>query len=170
MTEELSGQQGITLRLAVQRDARSIGAVFDAAVRVGWTYLGDLAATPMFTRQDWEQLVSDNQPPNALLVAVDKRTGWWATPSPIPKTARCSSCSSIPRTPVAGSAELFSTAPTTRCARPDARRHICSCTSQNERALAVSAAAGYRPDGSDRVSDFRGTPIRELRLVKPLRT
>jgi RimJ/RimL family protein N-acetyltransferase len=39
---------------------------------------------------------------------------------------------------------------------------------QNERALAVYAAAGYRPDGSDRVSDFRGMPVRELRLVKRL--
>jgi RimJ/RimL family protein N-acetyltransferase len=39
---------------------------------------------------------------------------------------------------------------------------------KNERALAVYAAAGYRPDGTDRVSDFRGTEIRELRLVKPL--
>jgi ribosomal-protein-alanine N-acetyltransferase len=39
---------------------------------------------------------------------------------------------------------------------------------QNERALAVYAAAGYRPDGSDRGSDFRGTRIRELRLVRGL--
>ena len=39
---------------------------------------------------------------------------------------------------------------------------------QNERALAVYAAAGYRADGSDRVSDFRGTRVREVRLVKPL--
>ena len=39
---------------------------------------------------------------------------------------------------------------------------------QNERALAVYTAAGYRPDGSDRVSDFRGTRLRELRLVKEL--
>jgi hypothetical protein len=38
----------------------------------------------------------------------------------------------------------------------------------NERALAVYTAAGYRPDGSDRVSDFRGTRARELRLVKQL--
>jgi hypothetical protein len=29
---------------------------------------------------------------------------------------------------------------------------------QNERALAVYASAGYRPDGSSRESDFRGTP------------
>jgi len=39
---------------------------------------------------------------------------------------------------------------------------------QNERALAVYFAAGYEPDGSDRVSDFRGTRVRELRLVKRL--
>jgi hypothetical protein len=32
--------------------------------------------------------------------------------------------------------------------------------------MAVYAAAGYRPDGGDRVSDFRGTRIRELRLIK----
>jgi len=39
---------------------------------------------------------------------------------------------------------------------------------QNERALAVYTAAGYRPDGSDRVSDFRGTRVREVRLVTQL--
>jgi RimJ/RimL family protein N-acetyltransferase len=36
------------------------------------------------------------------------------------------------------------------------------------RALAVYASAGYRPDGTDRESDFRGAAIRELRLVKRL--
>jgi ribosomal protein S18 acetylase RimI-like enzyme len=39
---------------------------------------------------------------------------------------------------------------------------------QNERALAVYRAAGYRPDGTVRESDFRGVALRELRLVKPL--
>jgi ribosomal protein S18 acetylase RimI-like enzyme len=39
---------------------------------------------------------------------------------------------------------------------------------QNERAVAGCAAAGYRPDGSNRVSEFRGTRLRELRLVKQL--
>jgi RimJ/RimL family protein N-acetyltransferase len=39
---------------------------------------------------------------------------------------------------------------------------------RNERALAVYAAAGYRPDGYVRESDFGGTDIRELRLVKRL--
>jgi RimJ/RimL family protein N-acetyltransferase len=39
---------------------------------------------------------------------------------------------------------------------------------QNLRALAVYAAAGYLPDGGDRVSNFRGTRVREVRLVKTL--
>src|SRR3954454_6316604 len=39
---------------------------------------------------------------------------------------------------------------------------------QNERALAVYRAAGYRPDGTIRESDFRGTALREPRLVRPL--
>jgi hypothetical protein len=39
----------ITLRPAVPSDAAAIGAVFDAAVRAGWAYLGDLAAESMFT-------------------------------------------------------------------------------------------------------------------------
>lgn len=37
-----------------------------------------------------------------------------------------------------------------------------------EGALAVYAAAGYRPDSTDRVSHWRGTQIRELRLVNAL--
>lgn len=39
---------------------------------------------------------------------------------------------------------------------------------ENERALAVYGAAGYRRDGSVRESDFRGLHLREPRLVKPL--
>jgi ribosomal protein S18 acetylase RimI-like enzyme len=39
---------------------------------------------------------------------------------------------------------------------------------RNERALAVYRAAGYRPDGAIRDSEFRGIAIRELRLVKVL--
>jgi hypothetical protein len=33
---------------------------------------------------------------------------------------------------------------------------------------ALDTSAGYRPDGSIRESDFGGTTIRELRLVKQL--
>jgi RimJ/RimL family protein N-acetyltransferase len=39
---------------------------------------------------------------------------------------------------------------------------------RNQRALAVYAAAGYRPDGQAREADFRGQHTRELRLFKLL--
>jgi ribosomal protein S18 acetylase RimI-like enzyme len=39
---------------------------------------------------------------------------------------------------------------------------------ENERALAVYEAGGYRRDGSVRESDFRGVHLREPRMVKPL--
>jgi hypothetical protein len=54
----------ITLRPAERRDAAAIGAVFDAAGSAGWSYLGNLAAEPMFTSEDWEQFEADHQPPN----------------------------------------------------------------------------------------------------------
>ena len=62
----------INLRRATAGDAQAIGAVFDAAVRVGWTYLGELAQQPMFSPEDWERLVADHAPPNVLLVATDE--------------------------------------------------------------------------------------------------
>jgi ribosomal protein S18 acetylase RimI-like enzyme len=39
---------------------------------------------------------------------------------------------------------------------------------QNQRALAVYAAAGYIPSGTVRESDFRGIHLREPRLVAKL--
>jgi hypothetical protein len=48
---------GVALRRARAEDAPAIGAVFDAAVREGWSFLGDLVVEPMFTPQDWVQLV-----------------------------------------------------------------------------------------------------------------
>jgi len=63
---------GIRLRQAAASDAQAIGAVFDAAVRVGWTYLGDLATEPMFSAADWDKDVADHAPPNVLLVATDE--------------------------------------------------------------------------------------------------
>jgi hypothetical protein len=49
-----------------------------------------------------------------------------------------------------------------------AAKRSCSCTSKTFERKRFYAAAGYRPDGSDRISEFRGTRIREVRLVKQL--
>ena len=71
MNSATTHMPGITLRRAIPGDAPDIAAVFDAAVRTGWSYLGELVAEPMFTSDDWEQLVADQLHPNVLLVAVD---------------------------------------------------------------------------------------------------
>jgi hypothetical protein len=61
----------ISIRRARPGDAQPIGAVFDAAVREGWGYMGELARTPMFPPKEWDDLVIEHEPPNALLVAID---------------------------------------------------------------------------------------------------
>jgi ribosomal protein S18 acetylase RimI-like enzyme len=159
---------GITVRRATARDAQAIGAVFDAAVRAGWRYLGELVDEPMFGPDEWDRLVSDHAPPNVLLVAADQagRVVGYAAAHP-------------------ADGELFllfvhpasagrGVGRTLLDAAHDALR-AAGCTEaflftheQNERALKVYASAGYRPDGTVRESEFRGTAIRELRLVKPL--
>src|SRR4051794_32725020 len=60
----------VTIRRATAADARAIGAVFDAAVRVNWTYLGELAQTPMFEPEEWDREIADHEPPNLLLVGA----------------------------------------------------------------------------------------------------
>jgi hypothetical protein len=57
----------ISIRPAVANDAQSIGAVFDAAVRDGWTYLGELARKPMFPPEEWDKLVIEHAAPNVRL-------------------------------------------------------------------------------------------------------
>jgi ribosomal protein S18 acetylase RimI-like enzyme len=158
----------ITLRPAVPADAAAIGAVFDAAVRAGWAYLGDVAAEPMFTPQDWDQLVADHRPPNVLLVAVDETenvVGYTAVHPADGEMFLLFVHPGYARRGI-GRALLAAAHDALRAAGcPDAFLFVHE---QNERALAVYTAAGYRPDGSDRVSDFRGTRVREVRLVTQL--
>jgi ribosomal protein S18 acetylase RimI-like enzyme len=164
----MASAEGITLRPAVQSDAPAIGAVFDAAVRVSWSYLGDLAARSMFTPQAWEQLVSDHQPPNALLVAVDDTDGVVGYAAAHPEDGEMFLLFVHPAHAGRGIGRVLLDAAHDALRAAGCHQAYLFVHEQNERALAVYAAAGYRPDGSDRVSDFRGTRIRELRLVKPL--
>ena len=64
-----------SIRRAVADDAQKIGVVFNAAVREGWTYLGELARAPMFPPDEWDKLVIEHAPPNVLLVAIDDEGG-----------------------------------------------------------------------------------------------
>jgi ribosomal protein S18 acetylase RimI-like enzyme len=159
---------GITLRRAVQDDAQAIGAVFDAAVRAGWTYLGHLVAEPMFTAEDWEQLVAEHQPPNVLLVAVDEAEGVVGYTAVHPEDGELFLLFVHPAYAGRGIGRMLLAAAHDALRAAGSQQAYLFVHEQNERALAVYAAAGYRLDGSDRVSDFRGTRIRELRLTKQL--
>lgn len=158
----------VSIRSAVPGDAQKIGAVFDAAVREGWTYLGELAREPMFPPDEWDKLVIEHESPNVLLVAIDEPgnvVGFTAVHSREgemfllfvhPEHAGCG----VGRTLLDAAHEAL---------RAAGWGEVFLYThEENKRALAVYEAAGYRRDGSVRESDFRGVHLREPRLVKPL--
>lgn len=168
MTSASTGTPRVSLRRAVREDAAAIGAVFDAAVGAGWTYLGDMAAEPMFGPEYWDQLVADHQPPNVLLVAVDDSDGVIGYTAVHPDDGEMFLLFVHPAHAGRGIGRALLAA-----AHDALRAGACTCAflyvhEQNHRALAVYRAAGYRPDGSDRVSDFRGTRVRELHLIGQL--
>jgi ribosomal protein S18 acetylase RimI-like enzyme len=167
MTSPRTPAPRITLRPAAPEDAPAIAAVFDAAVRAGWTYLGDLAAEPMFTTQDWDHLMAGHLPPNVLLVAVDETVvvGYTAVH---PADGEMFLLFVHPGYAGRGIGRALLAAAHDALRAAGCAEAFLFVHEQNERALAVYAAAGYRPDGSDRVSDFRGTRVREVRLVKQL--
>jgi ribosomal protein S18 acetylase RimI-like enzyme len=159
---------GITLRPAVPADAAAIGAVFDAAVRAGWTYLGERIAEPIFTPQDWDRLVAENLPPNVLLIAVDETDGLIGYTAAHPTDGEMFLLFVHPAHAGRGIGRTLLAAAHDALRAAGCREAFLFTHEQNERALAVYTAAGYRPDGSVRLSDFRGTQLRELRLVKQL--
>jgi ribosomal protein S18 acetylase RimI-like enzyme len=158
----------IMIRPAVREDAPAIGAVFDAAVRAGWTYLGDLLEEPMFTPRDWDRLVADHQPPNVLLVAVHRTDGVVGYTAVHPADGEMFLLFVHPGYAGHGIGRALLAAAHGALRTAGCQEAFLLVHKQNERALAVYTAAGYHPDGTDRVSEFRGTRIRELRFVKQL--
>jgi ribosomal protein S18 acetylase RimI-like enzyme len=158
----------ITIRRAIPRDAQDIAAVFDAAVRAGWTYLADSVDEPMFTADDWDRLVADHQPPDVLLVATEEAgqiVGYTAVHS---KDGEMFLLFVHPARAGRGIGRMLLNAAHDALRETGRDEAFLFVHEQNERALAVYERAGYQPDGSVRESDFRGTPIRELRMVKKL--
>jgi RimJ/RimL family protein N-acetyltransferase len=166
--ETLSQTPSITLRPAVAADAAAIGAVFDAAVKAGWHYLGSLAAEPMFSPRDWVQLVTDHMPPNILLVAADETGNVVGYVAAHPRDGELFLLFVNPANAGRGVGRTLLAAAHDALRKAGCRDAYLFVHEQNERARAVYAAAGYRLDGSVRESDFRGTHLREVRMVKPL--
>jgi ribosomal protein S18 acetylase RimI-like enzyme len=156
------------IRQAVAADAQEIGAVFDAAVRCGWTYLGDLAREPMFPPDEWDKLVVEHASPNVLLVAVDERDEVVGFTAVHPLDGEMYLLFVHPKHAGRGVGRSLLDAAHAALRAAGCREAYLYTHEQNERALCVYEAAGYRRDGSVRESDFRGVRQREPRLVKAL--
>jgi ribosomal protein S18 acetylase RimI-like enzyme len=160
--------QSVPLRLANADDAQAIGAVFDAAVREGWTFLGEHVDQPMFTPEDWDKLVASHGPPNVLLVATDEAGRIVGYTAAHPEDGEMFLLFVDPAHAGRGVGRALLAAADDAMRDAGREEAFLFVHERNERALAVYAAAGYRPDGYVRESDFGGTDIRELRLVKRL--
>jgi ribosomal protein S18 acetylase RimI-like enzyme len=158
----------IAIRRATAADAQAIGAVFDAAVRVGWTYFGELVQTPMFEPEEWDREVADHQPPNIMLVAARATGAVLGFVAAHPADGELFLLFVHPDAAGRGIGRRLLDAAHDGLRDAGCHEAFLYTHQHNERALAVYHAAGYRPDGTVRDSEFRGIRIRELRLVKSL--
>jgi len=162
------GSSEVEVHRATADDAQAIGAVFDAAVRAGWTYLGQLAEKPMFAPEDWNQLVASHAPPKVLLVATDRTGHVVGYTAAHPDDGEMFLLFVHPAHAGRGIGRTLLNAAHDALRAAGCQQAYLYTHEQNERALEVYESAGYRRDGSVRESDFGGTTIRELRLVKQL--
>jgi ribosomal protein S18 acetylase RimI-like enzyme len=112
--------------------------------------------------------VADHLPPNVLLVAVHQTDGVVGYTAVHPADGEMFLLFVHPGYAGHGIGRALLAAAHGALRAADCPEAFLFVHERNERALAVYAAAGYHPDGTDRVSDFRGARIRELRLVKQL--
>jgi ribosomal protein S18 acetylase RimI-like enzyme len=159
----------IELRRATADDAAAIGAVFDAAVREGWKYLGALAQEPMFDAAEWDKDVADHADPNLMLVAVDETGTVVGFTAVHPADGEMFLLFVDPSHGGRGIGRALLDAAHDALRAAGCEQAFLYTHEQNERAIAVYTAAGYEPDGFVRESDFRGTHMREPRFVKQLR-
>ncbi len=160
--------RAITVRPATPADAQAIGAVFDAAVRDGWAYLGEIVAEPLFGPADWDKLVVDHAPPNVLLVATDDDATVVGYTAAHPHDGELFLLFVDPAHGGRGIGRTLLGAAHDALRAAGCAEAYLFTEERNARALAVYERAGYRPDGQVRERDFRGIATRELRLVKPL--
>ena len=157
-----------SIRRAVPGDAQGIGAVFNAAVCKAWTYLRELAREPMFPPEEWDKLVIEHAPPNALLVATDGTGNVVGFTAVHPNEGEMFLLFVHPEHARRGVGRALLDAAHEALRAAGCREAFLYTHEENERAIAVYEGAGYRRDGFVRESDFRGVSLREPRFVKPL--
>lgn len=158
----------VQIRRARSEDAQEIGAVFDAAVQAGWQYLGEQVEKPMFAPHDWDQLVADHAPPNALFVATDHTGHILGFTAVHPENGEMFLLFVHPAFAGHGVGRALLSVAHNALRASGCQQAFLFVHEQNQRARAVYEAVGYHSEGSTRESNFRGTIIREVRLVKAL--
>ena len=167
MDDQAFGAESISIRRAVAADAQAIGAVFDAAVRERWTYLGELARQPMFPPEEWDREVAAHAPPNVLLVAEHEGRviGFTAVH---PAQSEMSLLFVHPDCAGRGVGRALLEAAHSALRAAGCSQSRLYTDERNTRAIAFYEAAGYRRDGTVRESDFRGLHLREPGFIKAL--
>jgi GNAT superfamily N-acetyltransferase len=163
-----SAASEFAVRRAFAEDAQGIGAVFDAAVRASWTFLGDAAQPPMYSARDWDQLVADHAPPDALLVATDAGHGVIGYVAVHTEAGEIFLVFVHPAHAGRGVRRALLDAAHDVLRAAGHTEAFLFTEERNTRGRAVYAAAGYRPDGTVRESELHGVGLRELRLVTML--
>jgi ribosomal protein S18 acetylase RimI-like enzyme len=122
----------------------------------------------MFPPDEWDKLVAEQAPPNVLLVAIDELGDVVGFTAVHPREGEMFLLFVHPTHAGRGVGRALLDAAHGALRDAGCREAFLYTHAENERALAVYEAAGYRRDGSVRESDFRGVHVREPRLVKPL--
>jgi GNAT superfamily N-acetyltransferase len=139
-------------------------------VRANWTYLGPMVREPLFTDDDWDRLVADHAAPNVLLVAEPQDgRGVLGFVAAHPDVGELFLLFVHPDHAGRGVGRRLLGAAHDALRAAGRHQSFLYVHADNIRAIAVYQRAGYTHDGTHRDSDFRGTTIRELRLVKHLR-
>ncbi len=122
----------------------------------------------MFPDEAWPELIADHAPPRSLLVATEgagRVIGYCAVH---PEDGELYLLFVDPAWGGRGVRRALLAAGHDALRAAGCVEASLYTEQRNERALGVYAAAGYRRDGTVRESDFRGVPIREVRLVTSL--
>jgi ribosomal protein S18 acetylase RimI-like enzyme len=160
--------RAFTIRRARPEEAESIREIFDAAVAEGWSHLGGLERERLFSAGEWDELVAAHLDSDVLLVAADPSDGVVGFCAVHPGDGEMVLLFVHPSHGRRGIGRALLEAGHDALRSAGCRDAFLFTHERNARALAVYTAAGYRPDGTARRSDFRGTAVREVRMTVSL--
>ena len=156
------------IRRAAIADAPAVGRVFDAAVAAAWTHLGGIERDWLFPAQEWRELVAAHLGDDVLLVATDSGGAIVGFCAVHPGDGELFLLFVDPAHAGQGVGRALLRAGHDVLRAAGCREAFLFTQATNDRAQAVYCAAGYRPDGQTRTSDFRGRNVSEIRMTVDL--